>query len=146
MDDDGANERCECIDDAENFSPKRANVKVKCTVHKKYAIVNRSVPIFFYIDSRWTTMVLSARETRNGIACARQYMREPIADQLCIVYVSEVSIEDQQHTVAVYDTYSQHDHRVISKQRESIIRSLFNYKIHEVGIVYHSESGCCKDP
>ena len=84
IDDDGANDRCELLEDLASPSPdgdgKPAKCIFKCTVHK-HALIRHIMPLANKLDSRLIRFALSVHKEPNGTVLLVKEYRTLIVEQ-----------------------------------------------------------------
>ena len=146
-DDDGANHRRERHNDTKNTRRSRGRVQIRCTTHKKVAIVKQLVPVSDGMDTYLIQLCLALEQTPRSKSLLRQAIRNIIAEQLtCIDQAcSPVTDEDDEHRTYIYGLYLDPEDSM-DAARSTTAHSLFNGRITRCGVVAHIEKGCCSSP
>ena len=142
VDDDGANDRCELLEDER--LPGVAKVVLKCTLHKKYAVIKHTMPTAKALDSKLIRLALALINEPAGHITLIKEIRHILRTQMCIIHDGQRTAQQADHAEAAWRAYLDTD-KVDDAKRYEALNFLFNGDLQNVRIE-HFERGCCRSP
>ena len=143
IDADGANERCELMDEAD--APEIARVTIKCTVHKKIPIVKRTSAAMDNVDSSLIRVALYVRDNvPQGSTMVRREMRTLIDEQYVHNVGGMASADALSHRQQLFDLCLPSGPS--NMKRRAVLERVFNDDVRVPGIVQRNCRGGCRSP
>ena len=143
-DDDGANARCEVMDDLSHSGGNRTKVCFKCTAHKKHVIVKQASSVHNCIDSKILRLCLAVRDIPQGVVALKSEMRRIACEQLEIVIGGVRSLAAQRFTEDLFNMCLPPSPE--NSRRRTLLTGIFNADLRVRGRITHIERGCCASP